>query len=71
MTTHDANSMAAAELADTYIQLVLSNKPELLVGVIFRNKMGDPERAAKEFAEFRLKLIDQLSQQPLPEVGDV
>lgn len=66
MTTHDANSMAAAELADRYIETVLATKPELLVGNIFKGKYGDGVEAAQDLATFRQQLINQLSQQPLP-----
>ncbi len=62
----DENLMAAAALADRYIEIVLSKNPELLVGSIFRKKLGDAGTAASEMADFRLQLINQLSQQPLP-----
>ena len=65
MTAHDANSMAAAELADRYIETVLATSPELLIGNIFKDKYGDGVAAAQELATFRQQLINQLSQQPL------
>lgn len=65
MTTHDANSMAAAELADRYIEIVLSTKPEQLVGPVSAPN-GDVTAYAQRLTNFRLQLINQLSLQPLP-----
>lgn len=61
----EPNQLAAAELADRYIETVLATKPELLVGNIFKSSYGDDVEAAKELATFRQQLINQLSQQPL------
>ena len=67
MTTHDANSMAAAELADRYIETVLATKPELLISKFFADEQfGEIPTHAQRLAQFRLQLINQLSQQPLP-----
>lgn len=66
----EPNQLAAAELADRYIEIVLSTKPELLIGNIFKDKYGDGVAAAQELATFRQQLINQFSQQPLPEAED-
>lgn len=70
MTTHDANSMAAAELADRYIEIVLSTKPEQLVPSITTADFNTIAANAKRLADFRLTLIQQLSQQPLQTFQD-
>lgn len=65
MTTHDANSMAAAELADRYIEIVLATKPELLLSGHAASD-GTGERYAKRVLEFRKTLIDGLAEQSPP-----
>ena len=66
MTTHNANSMAAAELADRYIETVLATKPELLISKYLVDEKFDAIPAhAQRLAQFRLELINQFSQQPL------
>lgn len=66
MTTHDANTMAAAELADRYIETVLATKPELLFS---SQKTGsnpsNVQEAAKRLLEYRAELISGLAQQLL------
>lgn len=67
MTTHDANSMAAAELADRYIEIVLSTKPELLVSTFLAEATFHEIPAyAQRVAQFRQQLINELMNQPLP-----
>lgn len=68
MTTHDANSMAAAELADRYIETVLATKPDQLIGNA-SSYNSDVAGCAQRLAAFRLELINQLSQQPLPDTA--
>lgn len=70
MTTHDANSMAAAELADRYIEIVLSTRPDQLIGNV-ASQTSNVTTCAQRLTSFRQALINELSQQPLPEVGDV
>lgn len=65
MTTHDANSMAAAELADRYIETVLATKPELLIAQV-SGYDSNPTAYAQRLTIFRQELINQLSKQPLP-----
>lgn len=72
MTTHDANTMAAAELADRYIETVLATKPELLISkYIAEGASNRIPNYAKGLADFRQELINQFAQQPLPEAEDV
>lgn len=63
--------LAAAALADRYIEIVLSTQPELLVSP---RVAGPDAHMIPEFAQrltsFRLQLINQLSQQPLPTPED-
>lgn len=67
MTTHDANTMAAAELADRYIEIVLSTKPELLVSTFTAEAAFHEIPAyAQRVAQFRQQLINELMNQPLP-----
>lgn len=71
MTTHDKNSIAAAELADRYIEIILSTKPELLVNAnISLANVEDIPRHARRLTEFRLQLMNELQNQPLPDVAD-
>ncbi len=65
MTTYDANSMAAAELADRYIEIVLSTKPEQLIGHV-ASHTSNVTSCAERLTNFRKELINQLSKQPLP-----
>lgn len=60
----EPDQLAAAELADRYIEIVLSTKAELLLS---NHSAGDGtgERYAKRLLEFRETLIDGLVEQPL------
>ena len=61
----EPNQLAAAELADRYIEIVLSTKPEQLIGPV-SSPTGDVTAYAQRLTSFRQQLINQLSQQPLP-----
>ena len=61
----EPNQLAAAELADRYIEIVLSTKPEQLIGPV-SSPTGDVTAYAQRLTNFRQQLINQLSQQPLP-----
>lgn len=69
MTKHDANSIAAAELADRYIEIMLSTKPDLLMPYQLTS-FSEAHEHAKNIAEFRLQLINGLVNQPLPAPED-
>lgn len=62
--------IAAAELADHYIEIVLSEEPGLLVEKIADQSSKDIAKSAKALAEFRQHLIKALAEQPLPEQAD-
>lgn len=67
MAQYDAATIAAAELADHYIEIVLSTKPELLVPVLGGIKDSVRiQEGASAIAQFRIGLIQQFSNQPLP-----
>lgn len=79
--SQDTNLLAAAELADRYIEIILSTSPELLVGAYVTQEAEDEDgeselvldaisHRARALAEFRQQLIDNLSEQPLPEAED-
>ena len=70
MTTHDANSIAAAELADRYIEIVLSTKPEQLVPSMTTANFNTIAANAKRLAVYRMTLIQELSHQPLQTFQD-
>lgn len=61
----EPDQLAAAELADRYIEIVLSTKPELLIGAV-SSPHGDVAMYAQRLTNFRQQLVSQLSQQPLP-----
>lgn len=64
--TPDANLKAAAELADHYIEIILSTKPELLVYSVAASELEKVPRYAQKLTDFRQQLINNLSQQVLP-----
>lgn len=67
MVQQDAATLAAAELADHYIEIILSTRPELLVsGVAGHKDLNYIQQGATALAQFRIGLIQQLSIQPLP-----
>lgn len=67
MVQQDAAKLAAAELADHYIEIILSTKPELLISHVGGSTdLGDIQASASALGLFRFSLIQQLSDQPLP-----
>jgi hypothetical protein len=71
MSTHNSGTLVAAELADHFIEVILSTKPELLVsGIGGVADLHHIQQGAKALAHFRLTLIQELSQQPLPMADD-
>ncbi|WP_064262226.1 hypothetical protein [Variovorax paradoxus] len=65
--SNDAKLIAAAELADHYIEIILSEEPALLVEKIADQGAKDIAKSAKALAEFRLQLAKALAEQPIPE----
>lgn len=66
MSRQVAGTELAAELADHFIEVILSTKPELLVsGIGGVADLHHIQQGAKALAHFRLTLIQELSQQPL------
>lgn len=66
----DAKLVAAAELADHYIEIILSEEPGLLVEKIADQGSKDIAKSAKALAEFRQHLTKALADQPIPEFVD-
>lgn len=67
MSRQVAGTVLAAELADHFIEVILSTRPELLVsGIGGVADLHHIQQGAKALAHFRLTLIQELSQQPLP-----
>ncbi|MBJ2142539.1 hypothetical protein JC796_17485 [Delftia acidovorans] len=64
MSSESTKSIVAAELADRYIEIVLSTKPELLM--LHVTDADDASNAAENITRFRQNLINGLTQQPLP-----
>ena len=68
MTTYDPNLIAAAKLADRYIEIVLATKPEMLISQrLADERFENVSNHAQRLAQFRLQLINELSQQVLPQ----
>lgn len=65
--TPDAKLNAAAELADHYIGIILSTKPDLLICSVSSAELEKIPRYAKKLTDFRQQLINNLSQQAIPE----
>ena len=57
---------AASEIADNYIEIILSEHPGLLVQEIADEGSKDIAKSAKALAEFRLQLTKAIAEQPLP-----
>lgn len=57
---------AASEIADNYIEIILSENPSLLVEKIADEGGKDIAKSAKALAEFRLQLTLALAEQALP-----
>ena len=72
MSIFSEQQLAAAALADTYIQIILTTKPELLIpAAAFANDDGGPNaqsqmHQAERISFFRQQLISQLEKQPIP-----
>lgn len=64
----EAQMIAAAEVADRYIEIVLSEEPGLLVERAAGQGSKDIAKSAKALAEFREQLIKALADQPLPDL---
>ncbi|WP_250440060.1 MULTISPECIES: hypothetical protein [Delftia] len=73
MSNFEPQSLTASELADRYIEIVLSTKPELLIAPIGgTDNLAYVQQNAIALSHFRAVLIQQLSQQPIvqSELGD-
>lgn len=68
--TQDARTSAAAELADHYIEIILSTEPKLLVSKVADEDAKDIAKGARNLAVFRQQLIDALAEQPLPDLEE-
>lgn len=64
MSNFDSQELAASELADRYIEIVLSTNPEILMGPVRDSKAAS--NVASAITQFRQNLIDGLSKQPIP-----
>lgn len=60
-------TLAAADLADRWIEAILSEKPEMLVA---SGDKPDPAAIAQALADVRRHLIEALADQPLPALFD-
>lgn len=63
--TQDEKEVAATVLADRIIDTVLKSKPELLIANVAGSSISEIQSYAEQFAQFRLALIQRLSQQPI------
>lgn len=63
---HSSTTLAAAELADHYIELILSTQPELLVADLSDADAEEIVHQAERLALYRQTLIEQLQEQSLP-----
>ena len=66
----EPNQLAAAELADRYIEIVLSTKPEQLLPYQVTSS-NEAYEYAKVLTDFRQQLINGFLNQPLPGAEDV
>lgn len=62
--------LAAAVVADKYIEILLSTKPEMLISHISHSNDRGTLESAKQLTVFRQQLISGLSSQPLPNFVD-
>lgn len=65
----EPNQLAAAELADRYIEIVLSTKPEVLLPYAVTSSQVASD-CAKVLTDFRQQLIGGFLNQPLPVLSD-
>lgn len=76
MSNFSEQQLAAAALADSYIQIILTTKPELLVPhAADSDSDGSPNAGssmhqAQRITQFRQQLISQLEKQPIPVESD-
>nr|WP_312986721.1 hypothetical protein [Comamonas koreensis] len=72
MSSFTEQQLSAAALADSYIQIILSTHPELLIPTCASsNDDGGPNAQsqmyqAERISFFRQQLISQLQKQPIP-----
>ncbi|MDH0851795.1 hypothetical protein [Delftia tsuruhatensis] len=72
MGNQDSTTLVAAQLADRFIEVTLSTKPEALLrpsGSIQSHK-SEMEELADGLAAFRERLISALAKQPIPDYGN-
>lgn len=75
MSVFSVQQLAAATLADSYIQIILTTKPELLIPHPALTDNGAPNdtscmNQALRISQFRNHLISQLEKQPVPFESD-
>lgn len=66
----DIQLQAAVQLAEHYIELILSTNPELLIGEVAGAESEEVQSYVTAFTEFRQTLINNLAEQPLPIIED-
>lgn len=59
-----AQTLLAADLADRWIDAILSEQPEVLLHADSEEPLS-PEDMARNLAQFRATLIEELSEQPI------
>ncbi len=59
-----AQTLLAADLADRWIEAILSEHPEALLHADSDEALG-PEDMARNLAQFRATLIEELAEQPI------
>lgn len=63
MSNFDSQQLAASELADRYIEIVLSNSPEIIMAHM--RDAQDASSVAAVITQFRQSLINGISAQPI------
>ena len=66
-TEHSLEALAAAELADRYIEIILSTHPDLLIAKVADLQVEKIAEPAQRLAQFRQSLINHLAGQPHPD----
>ncbi len=69
--TQEAKLLAVSELADNYIEIILSTEPKLLVDKVADESGKRIAKSAQNLAEFRKQLIEALAQQDFPDLDSV
>ena len=59
-----AETLMAADLADRWIDAILSEQPDLLLHADSDEPLG-PDEMARNLAQFRSTLIEELAEQPI------